>query len=261
MSARSTFATRLREGQPLVGTFQKLPSHQIVELFGKSGLDFIVLDNEHAPFDPSQIDTCVLASHAVDVPLIVRIRSGDAPEILSVLDMGAVGIFAPHVVSGEMAARIMSSALYRGGSRGFSPSTRAGDYGARGLDAYMDEADREVAVILQIEDGAALTELDAIASAKGVAGLFVGRADLAASLGVDWNDPAIDEATKAVAQAAARHGIAAGSYLADADRVSELRNWGISFFVLGSDQGILKTALSGTALSFKSAILQQDTQS
>lgn len=256
MTIRSTFAARLREGHPLVGTFQKLPSHQVVELIGPSGLDFVVLDNEHAPFDPSQIDTCVLASHAADIPLLVRIRSAEPPDILSILDMGAAGIFVPHVVSGDMAARIMSSAQYRDGSRGFSPSTRAGGYGSRGLDAYLDEADREVAVVLQIEDRAALDNLDAIASTKGVAGLFVGRADLAVSLGVDWNDPAIDAATISVAQAAARHSVAAGSYLADATRVAELRSWGISFFVIGSDQGSLKAAMASAASSFKSATSQ-----
>lgn len=252
MTIRSTFAARIREGHPLIGTFQKLPSHQVVELVGQSGLDFVVLDNEHAPFDPSQIDACVLASHAVDIPLLVRVRSDEAPDILSVLDMGATGIFVPHVVSGDLAAGIMASALYRGGNRGFSPSTRAGGYGARGLDAYLDEADREVAVVLQIEDKAALDNLDAISGTKGVAGLFVGRADLAVSLGVDWNNPQIDAATIAVAQAAARHGIAAGSYLADATRVAELRAWGISFFVIGSDQGSLKAAMTSSATSFKS---------
>lgn len=253
MTVRSTFAARLRQSNPLVGTFQKLPSHQVVELIGRSGLDFVVLDNEHAPFDHSQIDASVLASHAADIPLLVRIRSAEASAILSALDMGATGIFVPHVVSGEMAARIMSSALYRGGGRGFSPSTRAGGYGARGVDAYLDEADREVAVVLQIEDRSALDNLDAIAGIKGVAGLFVGRADLAVSLGVDWNDPAIDAATIAVAQAAARYGIAAGSYLADATRVAELHAWGISFFVIGSDQGSLKAAMVSSASSFKSA--------
>lgn len=120
------FATRLRGGRPLAATFQKLPSHQVVELCGRNGLD-----------------------------------------------MGAAGIFVPHLTSGEMAKHVMSSAMYREGSRGFSPSTRTGGYGERSLEAFMNKADSEVAVVLQIEDGAALDQLDAIASAKGVAGLFV----------------------------------------------------------------------------------------
>lgn len=258
MTLRETFSERLRQGQPLAGIFQKFASHQVVEILGLTGMDFVVLDAEHAPFDPSQIDVSILASQAVDMPLLVRIASADSASILSVLDMGAAGIFVPHVTTGDMAAEIVSASRYKGGTRGFSPSTRAGGYGQRGLGTYMDAADAESIVIFQIEDAEALDNLDAIASVAGVSGLFVGRADLAVSLGVDWNDPAIDAATRSVADVAQRHGIAAGSYLADATRVPELSGWGISFFVLGSDQGTLKNEVARTAASFKSATSNLD---
>lgn len=250
MSRRSSFADRLRSGAPSTGTFLKTPAHQSVELIGQTGLDFVVLDAEHAPFDHSQIDACILASYVVDLPLLVRVGRNAPDAILSALDMGAAGVVLPHIITLEDARRATAAARYIGGERGFSPSTRAGGYGTRGLRDYMEAADREVAVVLQIEDAGALDNLDAIASIGGITGLFVGRADLAASMGLDWNDPRLDEATAETAQAAKRAGIACGAYLADSSRVEIFRSWGVSFFVVGSDQSAMKSELARVAAAF-----------
>lgn len=205
-----------------------------------SDLDFAVLDTEHAPFDPSQVDACMLAGMACDFPLLVRIARTDADAVLSALDMGATGVFVPHVDTPAKAANAARFARYTGGTRGFSPSTRAGGYGSRGLKPYMDAADRNVLVIAQIEDASALGWLPAIAATPGIDALFIGRADLAASFGCDWNDPKLDEATARIAQSAADAGIACGAYLADAAQAARYRSMGISFLLAGSDQGALR---------------------
>lgn len=250
VTRRSDFAQRLRQGAPLAGTFQKTPAYQIVELLGQSGLDFVVLDTEHAPFDPSQIDACMLASHAADLPLVVRVARNEPDAILSALDMGASGVFIPHARAAADASHAASAARYIGGSRGFSPSTRAGAYGKRGLHGYMEAADREVAVVLQIEDAEALDDLGAIAAVDGITGLFLGRADLAVSMAADWNDPRLDEATRRMSDACRSAGIAAGAYLADTSRLAEYLAWGLSFFVIGSDQGSLRAEGARSAAAF-----------
>jgi len=255
---RASFAERLRSGMPSTGTFLKTPAYQSVELIAQTGLDFLVLDAEHAPFDPSQIDACVLASHVVDLPLLVRVSRNAPDTILSALDMGAAGVFLPHIITPDDARRATAAARYIGGERGFSPSTRAGGYGSRGLRDYMEAADREAAVVLQIEDAAALAHLDAIAATGGVTGLFVGRADLAASMGLDWNDQRLDEATAETAKAAKRAGVACGAYLADPAKVEIFRSWGISFFVVGSDQSAMKNELSRIANAFRKPARNQD---
>ncbi|MDF0546646.1 aldolase/citrate lyase family protein [Sphingobium sp. H39-3-25] len=258
MTKRASFAGLIRSGAPATGTFLKTPAHQTVELIAQTGLDFAVLDAEHAPFDPSQIDTCMLASQVADLPVLVRVPRNAPDTILSALDMGATGIFVPHVAYPDDAQRAAAAARYIGGKRGFSPSTRAGGYGTRGLRPYMEAADKEVCLILQIEDTEALDHLDAIASVEGVAGLFVGRADLAASMDVDWNDRRLDDATVAVAKAAARAGIAAGAYLGDPGRLEEFRSWGVSFFVVGSDQSAMKTELARVAKAFQAPANSQE---
>lgn len=253
MTRRAGFAQALREGQALVGTFQKTPAYQNVELLALSGLDFAVLDTEHAPFDLAQLDACVMASHLGDLPLLVRIARNTPDAILPVLDMGAAGVLVPHVASADAAMRAAQAAHYIGGTRGFSPSGRAGGYGTRGLTPYIEQADREVAVVLQIEDAAALDHLDAIARTPGIAGLFVGRADLAVSLNVGWNDPRLDEAVAATAKAAKAAGVAAGTFLGDLGRLGDYRRGGATFFIVGSDQGMLKAEAGRVAQAFRSA--------
>lgn len=224
----------------MTGVFQKFPHHQVTEILAMSDLDFAVLDTEHAPFDPSQVDACMLAGMARDFPLLVRVARPDGDAILSALDMGATGVFVPHVDTPAKAASAARSARYAGGGRGFSPSTRAGGYGGRGLKPYMDAADRDVLVVAQIEDASALGWLPAIVATPGIDALFIGRADLAASFGCEWNDPKLDEATARIAQSARDAGIACGAYLADPAQAERYRGLGISFLLAGSDQGALR---------------------
>jgi 2-keto-3-deoxy-L-rhamnonate aldolase RhmA len=257
MTRRASFAERLRTGDPLVGVFQKLATHQSVELMGRTGLDFAVLDAEHAPFDPSQVDRSMLASQAVDLPLLVRVARNAPDAMLQALDMGATGVFVPHVATEQAARSAVSACLYQGGSRGLSPSTRAGEYGGRSPGEHMAVSDRQVAVVVQIEDVEALDHLDAIASVQGVTGLFVGRADLAASMGLDWNDPQLDVVTWATATAARRAGVAAGAYLSDPKLAPLYQANGLSFFVAGSDQGALKAECGRVAEAFHTATASQ----
>lgn len=252
LNRRSTFAQSLRNAVRTVGIFQKTPHYQVTELLAQSGIGFVVLDAEHAPFDPSQMDACLLAAIAGDLPAMVRVSRNAPDAILAALDLGASGIFVPHVASQSDAVAAARAAKYAGGGRGFSPSTRAGGYGKRGLRPYMAAADLETALVLQIEDAEALDQLDAIAGVPGVAGLFVGRADLAASMDVDWDDPVLDDATRSVAGACAKAGIACGAYLADPSKSAAFRDWGVSFLVAGADQAALRSAVAAIAEHFSS---------
>ncbi len=257
MSRRREFTARLASKAPLLGIFQKTPAYQIVELLGQTDVDFIVIDTEHAPFDRSQLDACILASLAADIPAIVRVSQNTPDCILSALDMGASGVLIPHVSSVDQAQAAVASARYRNGARGFSPSTRAGSYGAVHFDSYIEAADREISVLLQIEDAAALGVIDDIAATKGVGGLFIGRADLAVSMGVDWEDRRLDEATTCMAEAARKAGVATGAYLPNTRRLSTFQGWGFSFFIIGSDQSALKNQVRRDVEAFQAIIKMQ----
>jgi 2-keto-3-deoxy-L-rhamnonate aldolase RhmA len=234
-------------GQIHVGTFVKTPAPQIIEILGAAGLQFAVLDAEHAPWDRGSMDLALLAGRAAGLPLFVRVHEASAAQILSALDLGAAGVLVPHVDSAEQARRALSHARYVGGERGYSSSPRAAGYGSMGMKEAIRRGDL-AHVICQIESVAAVDDAAAIAAVAGVAGVFIGRADLALSMGLETTQhPRVDEATQHVMQVAKAVGkvigVAVGS-VAERERYVAL---GASWIVQASDQALLRQAANAMA--------------
>lgn len=176
-----SFRHRLLAKEQLLGSFIKFPTGHSTEMLGGIGFDFVVIDAEYGPFDRLATDQARMGARAGGIAGLVRVPALE--RILGALDDGAAGVLVPHVVSAEKARAVVSLCRYRGGSRGFSNTTRAGGYGARGIWEHVDVADAEVAVIAMIEDRSALDQLDAILAVEGLDAVFVGRGDLTVALG------------------------------------------------------------------------------
>ncbi len=174
----ASFRRRLLDRQSLVGTFLKTPSAGVAEIIGLSGLDCLCVDAEHAPFDRAALDAVLLATRAQDLPSLVRVADAGRSGILNALDLGATGVVVPHVDSAAAAAALVSACRYGPDGRGYAGSTRAAGYTSRKMADIIAEANRSVCVVAQIEDAAALPEIDAIAAVDGIDCLFVGRMDL-----------------------------------------------------------------------------------
>ena len=106
MGRIADFKALVKSGKPLSGTFLKTPHHNMIEVMAQSGLDFVCLDAEHAPFDRAAIDACMAVSRALDYPVLVRVGDSSPREILWALDCGAAGIVVPHVDSVERAEKL-----------------------------------------------------------------------------------------------------------------------------------------------------------
>lgn len=237
MSPNARFRTALLARAQLVGCFVKTPHPTVVEVLGGAGLDFLVLDAEHSPFDRAAINLCLLAAGAVGVPVLVRVPDDNAAFILNVLDCGAAGVVVPHVVSVAQAERLARSMRYLPGGRGIAGTTRAGGYGAKPLPRHRADADAEVSLICQIEDREGAEQASAIAAVYGVDALFVGRADLTVSYGLtDFDDPNVAEIT---AEILGVSGAATGLYVAPAEDMVPWRDRGASFYLSGSDHSFL----------------------
>lgn len=224
------------------GTFVKTDSTQVIELLGTTTLDFAVIDTEHAPFDRGTLDRMLLAGRAVDLPLLVRVPGSEGPDIQAALDMGAAGVMVPNVDSVEQARLVVSRAKFKGGKRGFSISPRYASYGTGSRAEVLARGDA-THVLCQIESSAALVAVDAIAAVPGVDALFIGRADLALSMGLE--DPRAPEVAAAVLRimAAARQaGKVCGIHVADAAEARRFAEQGMTWFVISSDQGLLQKA-------------------
>ena len=243
--APSEFRRRFAAGEPLVGTFVKTPSSHAIEILGGLGFDFVVIDEEHAPFDRVAIDQCLLAARAAGTAGIVRVAEPTAAKLLAVLDDGAMGVLVPHVSSAAKAHEIVSACRYGGGKRGFSNTTRAGGHGTLGLWDHVDAQDRAVTVIAMIEDPEALDELDAILAVDGLDGVFIGRGDLTVALGTAGIEaPEILSVVDRITTAAKAAGKPVAIMVGSGEEAARFRARGASAFIVSSDQGFLRQAAS-----------------
>jgi len=233
---------RPAQGSSQVGTFVKTASAQIIEILAFAQLDFAVLDAEHAPFDRRDIDLMMLASRASGLPVAVRVPNAEPATLLSVLDLGTAGIVVPHVDTAEQAQAIVAHARYRGGLRGFSSSPRSSGYGSYSMKSALAEGDRAM-VLCQIESACAVEACEAIAKVDGVDAVFIGRADLALSMGFDSTaEQAVEQAVDhviAVAKAAGKTVAMAVASMAEKERYAAR---GADWFVVSTDQGLLRQA-------------------
>ncbi|USU11303.1 aldolase/citrate lyase family protein [Sphingomonadaceae bacterium OTU29THOMA1] len=250
------FRARLKAGEPLIGSFMKVPAPQNTEVLGLDGFDFVILDEEHAPWDRGTLDRALLACRAYQIAGVVRIARPDANSVLAALDDGAMGVMVPHVDSAEKARSVVSWARYRNGMRGAGAS-RGGEYGKNGARNF-DLSDETSAVICMIEDRQAIDAIDEIVSVEGVDAIFLGRGDLGLSLSnAAQPGPTLEQAVNTVVQACKRAGkpIAALTQSMKSDEARWLIDLGVTMIVVASDLGFLRQA-AGAALRDFNAIME-----
>src|SRR5262249_24878738 len=109
-SSAASFRQPLIAREPLIGTFLKTPTGHATEIIGDAGFDFVVIDQEHAPFDRTTSDIAFLAARAAGLPALGRVPGPDA--ILSVLDCGGAGVLIPHVSSPDYARTVAALCRY-----------------------------------------------------------------------------------------------------------------------------------------------------
>lgn len=235
------FCSRLRRRDRMTGTFVKLHDPAVIEILAQAQLDFIVLDAEHAPLGRQQIATLLLAALAARLPAIVRVPEASKSWVSTALDGGAAGIMVPHVSTAEQAAQLAGLMQFGRGGRGFSPSTRAAEFGQRGIARHLEVQPAETCLICQIEDSEGARNAGDIAATGGVDCLFVGPVDLAVSIGqTDVTNSKVVLLCEEIIGSTVSADKAAGMFFATS---SAARSWdgrGVSLAVVGTDQSFLK---------------------
>ncbi|WP_417741904.1 HpcH/HpaI aldolase family protein [Salipiger sp.] len=251
------FRARFLDGEVMYGTFLKVPATMPAEILGSIGYDFVVVDEEHSPFNRETTDHIVLACRAWGIGAVVRVQSPDPAAILSVLDCGADGVLVPHVTDAATARAIVAAGRYRGGKRGFAPTTRAGAFGRAGQTEHMRSEDQRVTLIAMIEDPEAIDNIDEILAVEGLDGVFIGRGDLGAAF-ADDPDPAarVRHATQTVQAAAKKAGRTVAVLPGSGEDAAALAKAGASAFILSSDQGFLKAAATQAHATMSDAVAQ-----
>jgi len=165
-----------------IGMFSTLGGAVTTEVFGACGFDWILLDTEHSPNELPDLIHQMQALAALDVNAIVRPAWSDMVLVKRILDAGAQTLLFPYIQNADEAAAAVSYTRYPPhGVRGVSGSSRAAAYGL--IPGYFNKIADEICVLVQIETAEGLKNLEAIADVPGVDGVFIGPADLSASLG------------------------------------------------------------------------------
>lgn len=174
-----------------------------------AGFGVLWVDLEHSAMT---VDCATqIAATATDLGLAAWIRTPelDLGVIGRLLDGGATGIVAPKVEDASQARAVAQACRFPPrGAR--SAIALLPQFGFRRLPfAEMSaQADRGVVVQILIESAAGVAQAEAIAAVEGVDMLALGMNDLTADLGCpgDVGHPAVREACRRVAAAAAAHG-------------------------------------------------------
>ena len=245
------FRRRLKAREPVLGTFIKTPTTHATEILGMLGFDFVVIDQEHAPFDATTIDVMVLGARASNIAPIVRIGDPSEANILTMLDCGASGVLVPHVDSAEKARHVAAACRYKGGRRGFANTTRAGGFGEATFAGHAADQDARVTCIAMIEDVHAIERLDAILAVDGIDAIFVGRGDLTAAISApSMSSPQTHELVVPIMAAARQARMPVVMLCPDRADAIAMAKLGATAFMYSSDQGMLKQAARAALAEF-----------
>ncbi len=247
--------------QQSVGCWLTLGSTAVAEALAHCGFDWLLIDVEHAPNDTQDIAS---QSRAIDaacangasVDVAVRVTWNDPALVKRAMDCGAQTIVFPAIETFEQARAAIASTRFpladNGGIRGLAGLVRAGKYG---LDPeYAFEANKQACAVLQIETALGVANVEEIASLDGADCLFIGPADLSASLGHlgDTKHPVVVAAIDRVIEVGRRAGKAVGIFAGSPQEAQFYCSRGISMISLHSDVAWLTKGASRALQEFRS---------
>ena len=256
----NSFKAARREGRVQIGLWVALTSAYTAEICGGAGYDWLLIDAEHAPNDNQTLVAQLQALAKYPVHPIVRPPVGEAWIVKQILDIGAQTILVPMIETKEQAEAMVRAVRYPPhGIRGVGAAlARASSFNR--IPDYLQTANDEVCLLLQIESRAGLANLDTIASIEGVDGVFVGPADLAADMGF-LGRPGAPEVQQAVEAALLRiqsHSKAAGILTADQSHARRYLELGATFVAIGNDVGLLANGASRLLSEFRNSTAAPD---
>jgi 4-hydroxy-2-oxoheptanedioate aldolase len=246
------FKHALAAGKAQIGLWLSLSDHYSAEVCAGSGFDWLLIDTEHSPNELDMVLAQLQAIAPYPTHAIVRVAWNDMVMIKRLLDVGAQSLLVPFVQTAEEARRAVAFTRYPpGGVRGVAGTTRATRFGR--IKDYAKRVQEELCLLVQLETQAALDHLEAIAGVDGIDGVFIGPADLHASLGYPGETanpavlPKIEDAIRRIRAC----GKAPGILTADEKLARRYLELGALFVAVGADVGLLARESEKLAAKFK----------
>lgn len=250
------FKAALKAGRQQIGIWNTLGGNTVPELLAGAGFDWMVIDTEHSPVELVDILPALQAAAAYPhTATVVRPAANDTVLIKRALDLGAQTLMLPYVQSANEARAAVSAMRYAPeGVRGMAGTTRASRYGA--VKDYALRASEDLCLIVQVETRTALHQLEEIAGVDGVDAVFIGPADLAASLGHrgQLGHPDVIAAVEDAIRRSVAVGCPVGILTLDRAFARRCIALGTTFTAVGLDLALLAGAARGLAAEFRESV-------
>ena len=232
---------RLNAGLEVFGILNSVPCPLVCEMLGYAGYDFVIIDTEHVLISADSLQQTIHAAEISGVTPLVRIPSNDPALIARALDSGAQGIVIPRVSSVQQASEAVAAVRYPPqGQRGITGGRTTG-FGTTNLDDYIAQANREIMLVLMIEDPAGSEALAEIVKIPGIDMILEGALDLSIAMG-HGNQPQHPQVQKAIQNMASTCAATDTTFCAiprQAGQIDAWRDRGVRAFLTGEDRGII----------------------
>ena len=252
MLTGNSFKAALQAGQPQIGLWVSMAEPYLAEVSATAGFDWLLIDGEHAPNDVRSILAALQAVAPYRSQPVVRPVNDDPALIKQLLDIGAKSLLVPMVDTADQAGRVVAATRYPPhGIRGVgSAIARASRWNARS--DYMEVADSEICLLVQAETVTAMDNLQAICNVDGVDGVFIGPADLCASMGHRSNPghPDVQAVIERGIATIVASGKAAGILTSDNRLARRYLGLGATFVATGVDVLVFANAARALAAEF-----------
>jgi len=230
----------LKNNQPSLGLWSQIPDPLVAEMLTGTRFDWLVLDMEHGPYDLETTVSMLQAMNGASMAPAVRPPWNDFVAIKRLLDAGVNSLIIPYVQTVEEARKAVAATRYPPhGNRGVAGGTRGTMYGR--VKDYHANAHKEIFLTLQIETAEAVEQIEEIGAIEGVDALFIGPADLSASMGHLGNisHPEVQEKIAEALERMRKTPVKAGILSFDPPMAKKFIEMGFDFVCVASDTSML----------------------
>ena len=234
---RSKALEKMRRGEPVVSIKLNLTDIRGVEIAAMCGFDCIWVDLEHCPNGIDFLENAIRAAKIYDCDILTRVEKGGYNDYIKPLEADSTGIMVPHLMSLKEAKEIVYFTKFHPiGRRPIDAGNADGAYCLEDGKTYMETANRERFVVVQIEDPEPLSELDEICALDGIDMIFFGPADFSQGIGapLDFSNPEIDRVRRLIPKVAKKYGKFAGT-VGSPDNIGDLVKMGYDYINVGAD--------------------------
>ncbi|WP_420863380.1 HpcH/HpaI aldolase family protein [Algirhabdus cladophorae] len=243
------FKSRMAAGDTVTACWLGMADAYVASMAGRAGWDLLVIDGEHAPNDIRSILAQLQALEASDSDVMVRLPVGQTHLIKQALDIGAQNLLIPMVETADQARDLVAAVRYPPVGRRGVGAALARASGFTTVPDYIETADDQICLFVQVENRAGLASLDEILAIDGVDGVFIGPADLAADMGFGANSaaPEVRAAIKTAMKKIQAAGKATGILTLDAAYASTCRAMGVQMIANAIDVVLYVKAMQAAA--------------